>query len=99
MAKTFMRDVIVGAVAAQPLPVKQWLMKHPRLLLAVLFRVERGDMVISPAGPSGHRFRMRLKWQDHTPYILGTYEPEFLRALCKCVRPGDTCVDVGGNLG
>jgi len=74
-------------------------MNHPRLLLAVLFRVERGDMVISPAGPSGNRFRMRLKWQDHTPYILGTYEPEFLNALRKYVRPGDTCVDVGGNLG
>lgn len=99
MAKTFMRDVIVGAVAAQPFRLKQWLMRHPRLLLAVLFRIERGDMVVSPAGPSGHRFRMKLKWQDHTPYILGTYEPEFLRALCKCVRHGDTCVDVGGNLG
>jgi FkbM family methyltransferase len=74
-------------------------MNHPRLLLALLFRIERGDMVISPAGPSGHRFRMRLNWQGHTPYILGTYEPEFLNALLQSVQPGDTCVDVGGNLG
>jgi FkbM family methyltransferase len=93
------RDAIVGAIAAQPFPVKRWLMDHPRLLLALLFRIERGGMVISPAGPSGHRFRMRLNWQDHTPYIIGTYEPEFLNALRRYVRSGDTCVDVGGNLG
>ena len=99
MSNQTIRDAIVGAIAAQPFPVKRWLMSHPRLLLAVLFRIERGDMVISPAGPSGNRFRMRLKWQDHTPYILGTYEPEFLNALRQYVRPGDTCVDVGGNLG
>jgi FkbM family methyltransferase len=94
-----MRDAIVGAISALPLSFKLWLMRHPRFLLAVLFRIERGDMVISPAGPSGHRFRMRLKWQDHTPYILGTYEPEFSTALSQYLRSGDTCVDVGGNLG
>jgi FkbM family methyltransferase len=99
MSNETIRDAIVGTIAAQPFPVKRWLMNHPRLLLGVLFRVERGDMVISPAGPSGNRFRMRLKWQDHTPYIIGTYEPEFLKALRQHVRPGDTCVDVGGNLG
>lgn len=99
MSNQTIRDAIVGTIAAQPFPVKRWLMNHPRLLLAVLFRVERGDMVISPAGPSGNRFRMRLNWQDNTSYILGTYEPEFLNALRQYVRPGDTCVDVGGNLG
>jgi FkbM family methyltransferase len=56
-------------------------------------------MVVTPAGPSGHRFRMRLRWQDHTGYILGAYEPEFVSALCKHVSRGDTCIDVGGNLG
>ena len=99
MVRTKVRDVVVGLIAVQPLRFKQWLMRHPRFLLKILFRLERGDMVISPAGPSGHRFLMRLKWQDHTPYILGTYEPEFLRALCQHARRGDTCVDVGGNLG
>ncbi len=99
MTSTKVRDVIVSAICAQPLPVKQWLLRHPRLLLAILFRIERGDMVVTPAGPSGHRFRMRLRWQDHTGYILGAYEPEFVSALCKHVSRGDTCIDVGGNLG
>jgi FkbM family methyltransferase len=94
-----MRDAVVGAISAQPIAVKNWLMTHPRLLLGVLFRLERGNMVVSHAGPSGHRFRMRLKWQDHTDQILGIYESEFVNALCRHVRPGDTCIDVGGNLG
>jgi len=98
-AVSMMRDALVGAISAQPAAVKRWLMRHPRLLLGVLFRAERGDMVVSPAGPSGNRFRMRLKWQDHTEFVLGTYEPEFVRALRKRVRAGDICIDVGGNLG
>jgi FkbM family methyltransferase len=94
-----MRDSVVAAISAQPIAVKKWLMRHPRLLLWVLFRLERGDMVISPAGPSGHRFQMRLRWQDHTDHVLGIYEPEFVQSLCQRVRPGDTCIDVGGNIG
>jgi FkbM family methyltransferase len=91
--------MVVEAIAAQPAVVKRWLMRHPRLLLGVLFRLERGDMVVTYAGPSGHRFKMKLKWQDHTEFVLGTYEPEFFRALREYLRPNDTCLDVGGNLG
>jgi FkbM family methyltransferase len=42
---------------------------------------------------------MKLRWQAHTAYVIGSYEPEFINALRRHVRPGDTCVDVGGNMG
>lgn len=99
MNKKRIRNLIVGAIAVLPLPVKYWLLRHPRLLLGVLFRLERGDMVVSPAGPSGIRFRMKLRWQAHTAYVLGAYEQEFINVLRRHIRPGDTCIDVGGNLG
>ena len=100
MGNRFLRDLVVGAVAAQPMRVKEWLMRrHPRIMLGVLFRLERGDVVVSHAGPSGARFQMKMNWQSHTEYVLGTYEPDFFNALRKQIRRGDTCVDVGGHLG
>jgi FkbM family methyltransferase len=75
------------------------LQRHPRFVLGILFRVEPGDIVVSHAGPSGARFLMKMKWQSHTEYALGTYEPDFFRAMRKHIRRGDTCVDVGGHLG
>ncbi len=99
MREKVFRDLVVGAVARQPLWAKEWLLRHPHLLLGVLFRLERGDLVVSPAGPAGLRFRMKLRWQAHTAYVIGSYEPEFMDALRRHIRPGDTCLDVGGNLG
>ncbi len=99
MGRKFLRDLVVGAVAVQPPAIKRWLLQHRRLLLAVLFRLERGKTVISPAGPPGLRFRMRLSWQGHTTYALGAYEQEVIEVLRQDLRPGDTCLDVGGHLG
>jgi FkbM family methyltransferase len=95
-----LRDLVVGIIVAQPIRIKEWLMRrHPRLLLGVLFRLEPGNIVVSHAGPSAARFQMKLNWQAHTEYVLGTYEPDFFKALRKNIRRGDTCVDVGGHLG
>ncbi|HUK30099.1 MAG TPA: FkbM family methyltransferase [Candidatus Acidoferrum sp.] len=100
MKKTFLRDLVVGTISAQPFRVKNWLLRrHPRFLLGLLFRLEPGDVVISPAGPSSFRFLMKMQWQAHTEYVLGIYEPEFFQVLRRHLRPGDTCVDVGGHLG
>ncbi len=100
MGNKVLRDLVLSTIAAQPMRVKKWLIhRHSRLVLGILFRVESGDIVVSPAGPSGARFLMKMKWQSHTEYALGTYEPDFFQALRKHIRSGDACVDVGGNLG
>ncbi len=100
MKKTLIRDLVVGTISAQPYRVKKWLLRrHPRFLLGLLFRLERGDVVVTPAGPSSLRFLMKMQWQAHTEYVLGIYEPEFLQVLKQHLRPGDICVDVGGHLG
>jgi FkbM family methyltransferase len=75
-------------------------MRHlGRLILGVLFRLEPGNAVISPAGPVGNRFRMRLSWRGHMYYVLGFYEPELIRTLAQLLQPGDTCLDIGGHAG
>jgi FkbM family methyltransferase len=100
MNKRLFRDLFVGVLAAQPYRVKNWLLcRHPRFVLGVLFRLEPGDVVVSAAGPSRLRFQMKMQWQSHTEYVLGTYEPEFFQVLKHHLQPGDTCVDVGGHLG
>jgi FkbM family methyltransferase len=99
VTKKFLRNVVVGAISSQPPSVKRWLVRHPRLLLGVLFRLERDDIVISPAGPRGCRFQMKLSWQGHTTYVIGAYENEFIDVMRRYLRSGDTCVDVGGHLG
>jgi hypothetical protein len=35
-------------------------------LLGVLFRLEREPAVIAYAGPTGHRFPIRMDWQSQT---------------------------------
>jgi FkbM family methyltransferase len=69
------------------------------MLLGVLFRLERDDIVIAPAGPRGCRFQMKLSWQGHTTYVIGAYENEFIEVMRRYLHSGDTCVDVGGHLG
>jgi FkbM family methyltransferase len=93
------RNLVVGAIASQPSAVKRWLFRHPRVLLTVLFRLERNDLVVSPAGPPGYRFQMKLQWQGNTAYVLGAYEEEFVQALRLHIHPGDACMDVGAHLG
>lgn len=99
MTKKFFRNIVVGAVSSQPRFVKRWLVRHPRLLLAALFRLERENIVISSAGPRGSRFQMKLSWQGHTTYVIGAYENEFIDVMRRFLKRGDTCVDVGGHLG
>jgi FkbM family methyltransferase len=99
LGSVIVRDLVVNSIAAQPALVKRWLLNHPRLLLGVLFRLERNEVVVSPAGPRKLRFRMKMSWQSHTTYALGAYEEEFIDVLRQHVHPGDTCIDVGGHLG
>jgi FkbM family methyltransferase len=99
LKRKFIRNIAVGAIAIQSNSVKRWLIRHPRILLGVLFRLERDDIVISPAGPRGSRFQMKLSWQGHTTYVLGAYENDFIDVMRRYLHSGDTCVDVGGHLG
>ena len=99
MTNKFLRNIVVGAIASQPASVKRWLVRHPRLLLGALFRLERENIVISSAGPRGCRFQMKLSWQGHTTYVIGAYENEFIEVMRRYLKRGDTCVDVGGHLG
>jgi FkbM family methyltransferase len=90
----------VECLALQPSRIKLWEYRHlQRYLLACLFRLERDRVVVTGAGPTGQRYRMRLSWQGHTECVLGIYEPSVISALQKHVRVGDTCFDVGGHVG
>jgi FkbM family methyltransferase len=93
------RNFVVGLIAAQPESVKRWLVLHPRVLLWTLFHLERDNIVISPAGPRGSRFQMKLSWQGHTTYVIGAYENDFINVMRRYLHSGDTCIDVGGHLG
>lgn len=80
--------------------MKLWELRYlQRYILWLLFQLEKEQIVVASAGPIGHRFRMHLDWQNATSNVLGTYEPEMIRALQLHVKPGDTCIDVGGNIG
>jgi FkbM family methyltransferase len=50
-----------------------------------------------------HGYRMRLSlesWAERQTYFLGRYfELPTQRFLMACLRPGDTLIDVGGNIG
>lgn len=80
--------------------MKRWEFRYfQRYILWLLFRLETNEVVEVWVGPPAHRFRMRLGWRAHTGYVLGMYEPEVIRTMRKYLKPGDTCVDVGGHIG
>ena len=98
--RSILRDITVECLAWQPCGLKLWEMRHlRRLILGLLFRLERSKTVVVAAGPAGQRFRMRLSWQAHMSYVLGFYEPELIRTLKQYLKRGDTCIDVGGHVG
>jgi FkbM family methyltransferase len=95
-----LRDWAVECLALQPSQLKLWEYQHlRRYLLAGLFRIEKDRVVVTGAGPAGHRYRMRLSWQGHTECVLGIYEPTIICALQERLREGDTCFDVGSHVG
>lgn len=49
----------------------------------------------------GYRMRLSLKsWSERQTYFLGRYyELDTQLTIMNCLRPGDTFVDVGGNVG
>jgi FkbM family methyltransferase len=98
--RRFLRDLVVSAFSMQPVALKQWLHRRcNRIVLGVLFRLEKGSTVVAQAGPNGFRFKMWLDWQGHVPYVTGTYEPEVFEALRKYAGSGDLCLDIGAHLG
>ena len=95
-----LRDAFLESISVLPLSWKLWLhQNHPRYLLGVLFRLENEPVTVSPAGPAGARFIMKLSWQGHMAYALGTYEPETVQLLAKFVKEGDYCIDAGAHIG
>jgi FkbM family methyltransferase len=98
--RRLLRDLVVSAIAMQPVAIKQWLYRRcNRIVLGVLFRLEKETTVIAHAGPNGFRFKMWLDWQGHAAYVTGTYEPDVIETLKKYAGPGDLCLDVGAHLG
>jgi len=98
--KELLRDVVTEAIAFLPLRLKLWLYEHAtRLVLGVMFRLESGGIVVTRAGPTPYRHRMRLAWQAHMGYVLGVYEPHVVHVLVRHLKQGDCCMDVGANLG
>jgi FkbM family methyltransferase len=48
----------------------------------------------------GVRFRFPCDWDPHVQLMVhGGYEAFTVRALRRCLRPGDTFIDVGANIG
>src|SRR5438445_2191230 len=75
-----LRDAFLESISVLPLSWKLWLhQNHPRYLLGVLFRLENEPVTVSPAGPAGARFIMKLSWQGHMAYALGTYETDHVQ--------------------
>jgi FkbM family methyltransferase len=98
--RRWLRDAMTNLFARLPLACKTWL--YGRLLRPVLwtfFHLEKAPIVIVPAGPPDHRFKMKLLWQSHIVYALGIYEPEMIQFLQKQIRPADYCIDAGAHLG
>src|SRR6266480_2192388 len=96
----FLRDAIITSLAYQPQALKRLEFRYfQRYILWLLFQLEGDDVVEVCVGPPGQRFRMRLSWRAHTGYVLGMYEPEVIRTMGKCIKYGDTCLDVGGHIG
>ena len=80
------------------------------LLLVVPFFAVTGPLWIRAAlwgpvtanGTTGDGLRFRCRLPDLIPmyiYLFGTWEPDLAEFLRRRLRPGDTFVDVGANIG
>ncbi len=98
--RILLRDAVVESFALLPLRLKLWLYANcKRLLLGMLFRLEKRRIVVVRAGPSRYRHPMYLSWQADTGWVLGIYEPHLLQTLKQHLKQGDCCMDIGANLG
>src|SRR5579875_1514459 len=75
----------------------------PYYVLTLLLNVRtalRGSLTVDGVSEDGIRLRCRLP--DLIPlyvYLFGTWEPELTAFLRRRLRPGDTFIDVGANIG
>lgn len=86
--------------------VERWvraLLMVPSLAVFALLRIStalRGPLTVDGTTEDGIRIRCRLP--DAIPmclYLFGTWEPDLVAFLRRRLRPGDTFVDVGANIG
>lgn len=98
-----MPSLIHSLLTRVPRPWVDQLAKASRRV-PLLHRV-RGSIVASlkdrdgvvASGPSrGLRFN---PGQSDSRFLLGTFEPALQELFVNCLRPGDTCYDVGANVG
>jgi hypothetical protein len=86
--------------------VERWvraLLIVPSLAVFLPLRIRtalRGPLTIDGTTEDGIHIRCRLP--DAIPmcvYLFGTWEPDLVAFLRRRLRPGDTFVDVGANIG
>ena len=100
MVRTALRDFAIHALMLLPLRTRLWLLARcTRLLLWLLFHLEREPVTIAPVGPGWCRYRLWLGWQSSTTMVLGAYEPKVAELLRREIKAGDVCVDIGAHVG
>jgi FkbM family methyltransferase len=83
-------------VRALLLIVPLYVMVLPLLIRAALWR----PLTVDGTTEDGNHFRCRLPDIIHTyVYLFGTWEPDLTAFLRRRLRPGDTFIDVGANIG
>jgi hypothetical protein len=76
------------------------------LIAATLSRMVRGLRRVLGAGDIAETSRGGLRWRldlkegiDFSIYLLGAFEPITVAACGRLIRPGDTILDIGANIG
>lgn len=73
---------------------------HELLSVVDSFIDTRGSPAIVCSMRKGHRLKLdRQSLTEKTAYYTGRYDDEPIELLCRLLRPGDTALDVGGNIG
>jgi FkbM family methyltransferase len=83
-------------------PFSKMLFARPysnRVLLWVLFHLERNTVTVARAGPRFCRYPLWVNWQTATEFCLGIYEGPVAEALRRHVRCDDFCIAVGAHVG
>lgn len=79
--------------------LKRWLHRRfNRIVLGVLFGLEKKTTVIARACLVGSRFKMWVDWQGHVPYVTRAHVPELFENPKKYAGAVDLGLDVHAQL-
>lgn len=96
-ARAAKRRLFVSLLAVVPFPVKLWI---ARRIAPNLVRYLPAGRTVGVDGYAG-RYRLELStdFPIETMMIANIYEPDTRLVVQRLVLPGDSCIDVGANVG